>query len=55
VGEGPFADRWLRDFGLAPMRAAARVGQVEVLEQDPAPRPPLPGQERPYEPPPPFW
>jgi hypothetical protein len=55
AGEGPFADRWLRDFGLPPMRAAARVGQVEVLERDPAPRPPAPGQERPFEPPPPYW
>jgi hypothetical protein len=55
TGEGPFADRWLRDFGLPPMRAAARVGGVEVLERDPAPRPPATGQERPFEPPPPYW
>jgi hypothetical protein len=55
VGEGPFADRWLRDYGLPPMRAAARVGSIEVLERDPAPRAPPPGAERPVEPPPPYW
>jgi hypothetical protein len=37
------------------MRAAARVGEVEVLERDPAPRSPAPGEERPFEPPPPYW
>ena len=55
AGEGAFADRWLRDFGLPPMRAAKRIGAVEVLERDPAPQPPAPGQERPFEPPPPYW
>jgi hypothetical protein len=54
AGEAPFADRWLRDFGLPPMRAAARVGAIEVLERDPAPRPPAPGPP-PFEPPPPYW
>jgi hypothetical protein len=54
AGEGPFADRWLRDYGLPPMRAAARVGVIEVLERDPAPPPPAPGPP-PIEPPPPYW
>jgi hypothetical protein len=31
AGEGPVADRWLRDFGLPPMRPVERVGAVEVL------------------------
>jgi hypothetical protein len=31
VGDGAAADRWIRDFGLPPMRAADRVGAVEIL------------------------
>jgi hypothetical protein len=53
AGEQPYADRWLRHFGLPPMRAARRVGAVEVLEPDPA-RPPPPAVT-PIEPPPRWW
>jgi hypothetical protein len=35
AGEKAYADRWLREFHLPPMRAVRRVGNVEVLEQDP--------------------
>jgi hypothetical protein len=31
AGDEAMADRWLRDFGLPPMRAVERVGAVEVL------------------------
>ena len=36
AGEKAYADRWLRELGLPPMRAARQVGNVEVLEPDPA-------------------
>jgi hypothetical protein len=55
AGEARFADRWLRDFGLPPMRAALRVGAVEVLEPDPAPGPAAATSEVPGEPPPRWW
>src|SRR5512133_2775876 len=51
AGEAEFADRWLRDFGLPPMRAADRAGAVEVLEPEPG-RAPDRATARPYEPPP---
>ena len=31
AGDAAMADRWLRDFGLPPMRPAERVGAVELL------------------------
>jgi hypothetical protein len=31
AGEEKATDRWLRDFGLPPMRPVERVGAVEVL------------------------
>ncbi len=31
AGEAAAADRWLRDFGLPPMRGGGRVGAVEIL------------------------
>jgi hypothetical protein len=53
AGEEPHAQRWLRELGLAPMRAAHRVGTVVVLEPDPAAGAP-PG-EPPIEWPPRWW
>jgi hypothetical protein len=53
AGEARFADRWLRDLGLPPMRAALRVGAVEVLEPDSAPV--AAAAEVPGEPPPRWW
>jgi hypothetical protein len=35
AGEEAAADRWLRDFGLPPMRPVERVGAVEVLALEP--------------------
>jgi len=31
AGEERQADRWLRDFGMPPMRAEERVGRIETL------------------------
>lgn len=53
AGEQPMAARWLRAFGLPPMRVARRAGAVEVLEPDSTGGPP-PAQE-PVEWPPRWW
>jgi hypothetical protein len=38
AGEEKAADRWLRDFGLPPMRPVERAGAVEVLAEERSPQ-----------------